>query len=107
MSRSGYTALACLGYCGLAVAHHGIANFDHNTDIELVGVVTSVEFINPHSWLYLDVTDANGVVTPWRCEMRGATVLRRSGWSPELFPAGLQIRITGHVPCEDCERHPP
>ena len=38
-----------------AYAHHGIANFDLNRDIELEGVVTRVEFINPHSWLYLDV----------------------------------------------------
>ncbi len=77
------------------LAHHGIANFDLNTDIELTGTVTDIDFLNPHSWVYFDVTDANGAVTAWRCELRGATVLRRSGWSTDMFPAGMQIRIFG------------
>ncbi len=88
-------ALVSIAGAGAAHAHHGIANFDLNTDIELVGVVTEVDFMNPHSWLYLEVTADDGTVTPWRCELRGATVLRRSGWSEEMFPAGLEIRITG------------
>ena len=57
--------------------------------------MTDVDFINPHSWLYLDVTAEDGSVTAWRCELRGSTVLRRSGWSEDMFPAGLGIRITG------------
>ncbi len=88
-------ALVSIAVAGAAHAHHGIANFDLNTDIELVGVVTEVDFMNPHSWLYLEVTADDGTVTPWRCELRGATVLRRSGWSEDMFPAGLEIRITG------------
>lgn len=95
MKRSILTVLCLAAGIDLAWAHHGIANFDLNADIELTGTVTDVDFINPHSWLYLDVTDASGAVTQWRCEMRGATVLRRSGWSPEMFPAGMRIRITG------------
>jgi hypothetical protein len=90
-----WLAVAGLSAIGPAAAHHGIANFDLNTDIELAGVVSDVEFINPHSWLYFDVTDADGRVTPWRCELRGATVLRRSGWSPDMFPAGMRITVTG------------
>ncbi len=74
--------------------HHGIANFDLNTDIELTGTVTRVDFLNPHSWLYLEVAGDGGMVD-WRCELRGATVLRRSGWSTEMFPAGLEIQIFG------------
>ena len=70
-----------------AAAHHGIANFDLNTDIEVSGVVTDIDFINPHSWVYIDVTNADGTVTAWRCELRGGTVLRRSGWSEDMFPA--------------------
>jgi hypothetical protein len=80
---------------GAASAHHGIANFNLNEDIEVRGTVTRVDFINPHSWLYLDVTTDDGSVEKWRCEMRGATVLRRSGWSTEMFPEGMPIRITG------------
>ena len=86
-------ALAGLLCAGLAHGHHGVANFDLNRDVELEGVVTRVEFINPHSWLHFDVTSADGEVASWRCEMRGATVLRRSGWTEEMFPAGMPIRV--------------
>ena len=95
MSKTLLPALACMVGAGIAHAHHGIANFDHNKDIELAGVVTDVEFINPHSWLHLDVTGADGAVTSWRCELRGATVLRRSGWSEDMFPAGTRLTVTG------------
>jgi hypothetical protein len=79
----------------IAVAHHGIGNFNHNKDVDITGVITEVALINPHSWLYLDVTSEDGTVTPWRCEMRAATVLRRSGWSADLFPAGTRVHISG------------
>jgi hypothetical protein len=88
-------ALGCVAGVHTAQAHHGIANFDLNADIELEGVVTRADFINPHSWLHFDVTNADGSTTAWRCEMRGSTVLLRSGWSPEMFPAGLKLKITG------------
>lgn len=76
-------------------AHHGIVNFDLNRDLELRGVITDIAFVNPHAWLYLEVADEDGTVTPWRCELRSATVLRRSGWSPEMFEAGQEVRVTG------------
>jgi len=95
MKKTNCAAFISIAVAGAAHAHHGIANFDLNTDIELVGTVTEVDFVNPHSWLYLDVAADDGTVTPWRCELRGATVLRRSGWSEDMFPAGLEIRITG------------
>lgn len=90
-----WAAVAGLTLAAPASAHHGIANFDLNTDIEISGVVTEVAFVNPHSWIYVDVAGDDGSVTPWRCELRGATVLRRSGWSPEMFAAGTPITITG------------
>ena len=80
---------------GTVSAHHGIANFDLNADLEISGTVTRIAFVNPHSWLYLDVTGADGHVTAWQCELRGATVLRRSGWSAQLFIPGTTITITG------------
>jgi hypothetical protein len=78
-----------------AQAHHGIANFDLNKDLELTGTITQLAFVNPHSWLYFEVTAADGNKAAWRCEMRGATVLRRSGWTPETFKTGTQVRIKG------------
>jgi hypothetical protein len=76
-------------------AHHGIINFDMNREVEVSGVVTRLAFVNPHSWLHVDVTGPDGRVTSWRCELRGATVLRRSGWSPDMFKRGTRVRITG------------
>ena len=68
---------------------------DLNADIALEGVITRVEFINPHSWLHFRVTGANGESVDWRCEMRGATVLRRSGWTEEMFVTGSTVSVTG------------
>jgi hypothetical protein len=79
----------------LAQAHHGIANFNLNLDVEISGTISDIAFVNPHSWLYVDVTAADGSVTNWKCELRAATVLRRSGWSKEMFEIGSTVTITG------------
>jgi hypothetical protein len=79
----------------MTAAHHGIVNFDMNRELEITGTVTRLAFVNPHSWLYLDVTGEDGSVAGWRCELRGATVLRRSGWTPEMFASGTRLTITG------------
>jgi hypothetical protein len=78
-----------------AFAHHGIANFDFNKDVAITGAVARLAFVNPHSWLYVNVAGPNGEVTEWRCEMRSATVLRRSGWTEGMFVAGSQVSVTG------------
>lgn len=94
MKMKSYCAFLSFCLAPWAQAHHGVANFDLNKDIELTGKITRVRLINPHSWLHFDVTNADGSVTPWRCEMRGVTVLRRSGWSKEMFPAGMEVNIS-------------
>ena len=88
-------AVAWVSCAGTASAHHGIANFDVNTEIEIAGTVTQLVLVNPHSWLHLDVAGADGRVTTWRCELRGASVLRRSGWTAGMFPPGTRVTITG------------
>lgn len=82
-------------------AHHGFGTFLMNEDVEIKGTVTGLDFVNPHSWLYLDVTQPDGKVVKMRCEMRSATTLRRSGWSPDLFPVGKKITITGSPDRDD------
>ena len=74
-------------------AHHGFGTFELNKSVTYTGKLTRLEFINPHSWLYFEVTDANGKVTKHRCEMRSAHTLRRSGWKEDLFPVGQQVTI--------------
>ena len=89
---------ACLGACllaGAAQAHHGFGTFDRSADhLTLTGVVTDIEFINPHSWVYFTVADGTGEEEQWRCELRAATVLTRSGWSTAMFPDGEVITLT-------------
>jgi hypothetical protein len=75
-----------------AMAHHGVGTFDLSKSVTYSGKLTKLELINPHAWLYFEVTD-NGKVTKMRCEMRSAHVLRRSGWSKELFPINTQVTI--------------
>ena len=77
----------------LVSAHHGGAEYDLGKTVEFKAKLTRVEMINPHSWLYFDVTEPNGQVSHHRCEMRSVHVLRRSGWTKETFPVGQQVTI--------------
>ena len=77
----------------LALAHHGGSEYDLCKTVEFKAKLTRVDLINPHSWIYFDVTEADGKVSHHRCEMRSVHVLRRSGWTKEVFPVGQQITI--------------
>jgi hypothetical protein len=92
---SGAALTAALFGAGPAAAHHGFGNFDTKSEVTLKGTITKLEFVNPHSYVYFDAAGADGAKAPFRCEMRSATVLRRSGWTPELFKPGEPITITG------------
>src|SRR5690606_20668692 len=84
----------------VAIAHHGFGTFVMDEDIKVTGTVSNLEFVNPHSWLYLDV-EKDGQTIAMRCEMRSANTLRRSGWTPDLFPVGKKITITGSPDRDD------
>jgi hypothetical protein len=88
-------------FAPVALAHHGFGTFVMDEDIRLTGTVTGLNFVNPHSWLYLDVVNENGETVAMRCEMRSANTLRRSGWTPDLFPTGKEITITGSPDRDD------
>jgi len=85
--------LLMLFFAPLAFAHHGAGTFDLGKTVQLQGKLTRIDMINPHSWLYFENTDKTGKLMRYRCEMRSAHVLRRSGWSEDLFPIGKQISI--------------
>ena len=93
-ARNGFVVVAAL-VAGPAAAHHGIGTFDTRREITISGAVTGIDFVNPHAYLYLDAAGNDGKVAAWKCEMRSATTLRRSGWSPEMFKPGTQVTITG------------
>jgi hypothetical protein len=87
--------IGCLGAQRGANAHHSFGTFDMNSNIEIVGTIAGLDFVNPHSWLRIDARAADGSAATYRCEMRGATVLRRSGWTPEMFVRGEPITVQG------------
>lgn len=79
-----------------ANAHHGHSNtFDVNSPVDVSGVITRIRWVNPHAYVYFDVTPAVGDVENWGCEMRAAGVMRRSGWSADMFATGEAIRVEG------------
>jgi hypothetical protein len=79
-----------------ALAHHGSnSQFDNTKPVNVSGVVTKIRFVNPHAYVYFDVTDKDGNVANWHCEMRAASALKRSGWSAEMFKPGTTITVDG------------
>lgn len=99
-ASAGMFALA-LTAPAIAFAHHGIGRFDPSGYIELEGTLTGLDFVNPHSYVHFDVIGEDGAVLAMSCEMRAATVLRRSGWSPDMFVPGVAIAITGRPHRDD------
>lgn len=74
-------------------AHHSLAGeYDPSVTFEVRGAITSMEWTNPHIWVYMDVTDDNGKVTKWQCEMGSPNQLIRLGWTKEDLPVGTIIR---------------
>ena len=77
-------------------AHHsGAAEFDSTKKIDLNGVVTKVEWTNPHAHFYLDVKDSSGNVTNWNFELASPNVLIRNGWKRTSLKAGDHVNVTG------------
>jgi Family of unknown function (DUF6152) len=95
MIRAALTVAVLVSLVVSATAHHGGGTFDGSKELRLTGTFTGLDLINPHSWIYFDVKGPDGKVTKYRCEMRAATVLRRSGWSPEMFKKGEPLTFEG------------
>ena len=87
--------LLTLAAAAPALAHHGFGLFDRTKPVEIKGVIKSIDFVNPHSYLNVEVMGADGNPLAMRCEMRAATLLRRSGWSAEMFVPGAPATIFG------------
>ena len=92
---------AGLGISTAALAHHGFGRFDRANDAVFTGTITDIDFVNPHAYLYFDQVTEAGDVIPMRCEMRAATLMRRSGWTREMFATGLPVTIYGYRHRED------
>jgi hypothetical protein len=78
-----------------ARAHHSGAMFDMVHQITLTGVVTKVEWTNPHTFLYLNVKDDKGAVAEWAIEINSPNFLRHNGWTSSTISPGDTVTITG------------
>jgi len=79
-----------------ALAHHSFsAEFDVGRPVDITGTVTELEWTNPHAWIHLDVTDAQGATQAWSVELLGINALIRSGISPKTVKPGDRLTITG------------
>ena len=79
-----------------AAAHHSFsAIFDSAKPVTLTGTVTRIEWMNPHTWIYLDVKNDDGRVENWAFEMGSPNRLMRYGWNQESLPTGTTVTITG------------
>jgi hypothetical protein len=75
-------------------AHHSFdAEYDRNKPISLVGVVTKVEWMNPHARFYVDVTEADGSVTAWNLELGSPASLIRRGWTRHSLKVGDHVTV--------------
>ena len=92
--------VAALGLTALPVrAHHSFAaEFDVTKRVSLTGVVTRVDWGNPHVWFFVDVKDeATGSVTNWGAEMGGTNALVRNGWTRNTLKVGTLVSFNGSL----------
>jgi len=99
--RSFTFALSAVAFCAFLLttplaAHHSFsAEYDSKKPVELKGIVTKVEWMNPHVYFYLDVTDESGNITNWALEMGPPNGLERSGWTRNTMKVGDEVIVEG------------
>ena len=78
------------------LAHHSFAaEFDSKRPVEVKGTVVSVEWVNPHAWIHIDVKDDSGKVSSWAFELGSPNILMRNGWRRDTLKPGDVVIVNG------------
>ncbi len=91
--RLGLVLAALVAAAATASAHHSFAPFNTETEKTITGVVNRFEWTNPHTWLWIDVTDENGAVVTWGVEGMSPNYLARRGWTKTTFKPGDKATV--------------
>lgn len=86
------------------LSHHSQAMYDTTKETSVKGVVTKFEWLNPHSWLYIDAAGPDGTVTPWEFETLSPNSLTRAGWKRTLVKPGDTVTLVGHADKKGAKR---
>jgi hypothetical protein len=89
-------------------AHHSFAaEFDVTKVVHLEGTVAKFAWVNPHSWLYINVKNANGTVEEWRIEGGAPSLLLRRGWTRDSLPIGTKVIVNAFQARDGARRGSP
>jgi hypothetical protein len=91
-------ALGILSLSAPAIAHHAFAaEFDRDKPVTLSGKVTKIEWVNPHTWIHMEVTGKDGKLVTWRIEGGAPNALMRRGWNRNSIKIGEQVTVDGFL----------
>src|SRR5712671_4385396 len=86
------------------LAHHGSSGYDIQNPVTLTGVITRLEWTNPHSFVFINVKNSKGQLENWALEGSPPNVLTRTGWAKEMLMPGTEISVTGFTPRQQPSR---
>jgi Family of unknown function (DUF6152) len=88
--------LGLLGLVAPVAAHHSFSvEYDEKKPVAFQGVVTKVEWTNPHARVYVDAPDAGGTMRNWNLELASPSALARNGWTSRTLKAGDKVKVDG------------